>query len=127
MPAEIRIDGDIATVVFRGITSYPEAYEVRQRGAEMTRSRRVWKFLVDMREVTLDPSLLDMYLFTSSLADVFPPEARHAVVYSPAAFDPDRASFNESVARNRGVRLRMFTRPEEAREWLEDRPPGPGG
>jgi hypothetical protein len=41
------------------------------------------------------------------------------IAYVDAARDPEKAKFAETVARNRGVNVRLFATVEEAKRWLE--------
>lgn len=41
------------------------------------------------------------------------------IAYVDAAREPEKAKFAETVARNRGVNVRLFESAEGARKWLE--------
>jgi len=41
------------------------------------------------------------------------------IAYVDAAREPDKAKFAETVARNRGVNVRLFDSVEGAKKWLE--------
>jgi len=118
MPAVFRVEEGILVVTLTGEMTDAENCEARRACAELCRQQDVSRMLIDLRGAVIRSSLLDTYLFVTSLAEGFPPDTLYAVLFSPETHDPDRARFSEDVAAKRGIRVKMFTREDEAREWL---------
>ncbi|HXF79392.1 MAG TPA: hypothetical protein VN598_11050 [Usitatibacter sp.] len=92
------------------------------------------RFLREVYEACLanrkDSVLLDMRLDgptmgTSSIFSVVQERSGDGrglrrIAYVDGARDPEKAKFAETVARNRGVNVRLFATVEEAKEWLGD-------
>jgi hypothetical protein len=123
MVVDFRFDDDVLVATFTGHVLPQELYETRDQSLRLMLEGGIHKFLVDLRSATIECSLLDIYQFTSSLAEIIPPRILHAIVYSPATHNTDRAFFGESLASNRGVPLKMFTRLDDAHYWLSDQVP----
>ena len=91
------------------------------------------RFLREVYEACLanrkDSVLLDMRLEgptmgTSSIFSVVQERSGEGrelrrIAYVDSDREPEKAKFAETVARNRGVNVRLFPSVEEARKWLE--------
>lgn len=82
------------------------------------------RVLVDFRQVSGNPSTMDRYAFSVSLAEKFSAATRSgADVTTRFAFvghEPmvDKRRFGETVAVNRGLNLKVLESMEEALNWL---------
>jgi len=74
------------------------------------------RVLVDEREMTGTLEQVYQYEMARELAQRVPTKLRVALVTAPEFFR--ETAFGVLVAENRGVRVRVFTTPAEAREWL---------
>jgi len=84
--------------------------------AECT-ARKQDLLLLDLTELSVGPiSTLDRYKLGSSIVLFSKKLRKVATAALPSFIDPDR--FGERVARNRGVNVRVFSDPDEARRWL---------
>lgn len=74
------------------------------------------RFLNDLREATINLSFMDFYdIAEMSVSKGFDRSWKRAIVVEKTA--PD-FSFFETVARNRGLSIRVFESMDEALEWL---------
>ena len=82
------------------------------------------KVLVDVRRLEGRLRILDNYLLVTELFEKLRGKGlRKAAIVDRR--DPSiRDWFLETVARNRGFNLRIFSDPREALDWLEQEPPG---
>ena len=74
------------------------------------------KLLIDAVHVETKMSALDHFDFTVDHPLHLPVNLRTAIIHHPDA--TERFRFIENVARNRGMRLRIFTEHVQARDWL---------
>ena len=118
MSVEFRLENTILIMEVRGTLSIHDMRGVRAESADLTAEHGLSKLLVDIREAGLAITATEIFEFMASFGDLFPASTKHAVVYSPEAFDPENAAFGEMVAANRGIPIRMFTDMDEARRWL---------
>ena len=118
MPTSFRTEKGILFITITGKHTLDDALEVRAEAAETVREQAVRKVVFDARIAEIDASTNDIFQCTSGLGALFPRDAKLAVVFSPDTFSLEDAAFAETVAVNRGVLLRAFTQPEEARDWL---------
>lgn len=79
-------------------------------------SNGIKKVLCDERDVIYNLSVLDNFKLARTVSEKAPSIARIAIVYNENFTDD--ADFFETVAFNRGVRIKATTSIEEAREWL---------
>ena len=86
---------------------------------ELVRSRGITKILVDSLSLVSMPKTWMLYEFGNLLATPhFPPSVRiAAVIQGPLREDLE---FIETVATNRGRRMRIFDSMDEATAWLNE-------
>jgi hypothetical protein len=120
MPTNYQVDGDILQVSITGDLSLVEAAAAQSNTARIANERGVRKVLVDLRGTSPSLSTVEYFEFASSFVELFPRETRHGVVFDPETYPAEDAHFLETVARNRGAVLRMFSDLDEARDWLDD-------
>lgn len=81
--------------------------------------RAVRRFLMDEREMVPDLSTLEIHQLPDILARLGLAKSDPvAIVYSETAPRAADFRFFENTALNRGFRLRLFTRIDDALEWL---------
>jgi hypothetical protein len=113
----IHTDGDLLRVVASGkdddlndVNTYGSAVVA---AAQSTGCRRV---LCDERDLQYSIGTIDIYESAEFMAQ----QARwvmQVAIVAPAGYEDD-ADFWETVAVNRGLRVRMFRRIEDAERWL---------
>ncbi len=84
------------------------------RQCEQTGCRRV---LVDARQHVGEIQVMELHQIGELIARELPRGSYVALVASPGRLAMDR--FLETVAVNRGVLFRLFTKHEDAQEWLQ--------
>jgi hypothetical protein len=83
---------------------------------------RMRKFLADDRRMLPRLSTTEIFDLPGTLEDLGLRKAdRVALVYSTSSAKRSDFEFFETVARNRGFAVQLFTDPEKAREWLNAR------
>jgi hypothetical protein len=88
-----------------------------------TQSRRIWRVICDATEVTTPVSTSEKYEIGAELARAADRRMILAVVARADLID----YFFETVARNRGASVRVFTHEATARQWLFSIPIVPTG
>ena len=124
MVIEISIEHGFLRVRVTGEFSLDSAKEITVEVLNAVVHNKIDKVLVDAREVTGALSALDRYLLGDFVADVVhrfsgpgvPRTTKFATVARPPILDGSRLA--ETVARNRGIFVKVTEDPEEAREWL---------
>jgi len=112
-------------VLITGEFSLTESKTITARIFETLLLHSLQKVLVDFRQVTGDPELVERYLysvFVSAELDRFYDAGGHRFTrfaYVGAEALLDRRRFGETVALNRGVKVKVTDSMAEARCWLE--------
>lgn len=76
-----------------------------------------YEVLVDTREAESSLSITDIFELGNTLASQFPLRRSMIGLLAPMS-ETEKATFFETVARNRGVNIRAFTDFEQAITWL---------
>ncbi len=107
----------LGIVRFHGPSSYQDHCDARDALAELVRAHGAHRVLVDVSDsVFPDVSVVEQYAFAESLASVFEPKTRIAVIVTESSqLD---FTFPENVAFNRGVLLKTFADESQADAWL---------
>lgn len=116
--------GDILAVVLEGTFEFNELGDLLDGMFADCAKHQALRVLVDLRGLSGDPSTLERFgtgtLFASKYMAARVagriPTCRFAFVGTPPLIEAKR--FGETVAVNRGVPLRVFFDPTEARKWL---------
>jgi hypothetical protein len=108
---------DYLAAKFTGACTAEEVWRRYELIAERCKRANKNKLLLDFTEAHVEASLADKYILGEE-AQIF---ARYKVIKSaavarPEQVDPER--FGEMVARNRMVNGRVFTKAQDAKEWL---------
>ena len=111
---EVSEDAGCVRLVVRGQFSRALFTQLLQRVIEETTARRNPRALIDGRDVPLSMSTITRYEIGVQLADSIGGGIRLAVLLLPEAVD----GFAETVARNRGATVRVFTDEAAALQWL---------
>ena len=113
----VREDPEIIEIRSYGEVCEQDLIASRERVADIIRERGIKKVLVDARKSTSLPSTYPLFLFGSSFAekDVLRTMRLAAVVGEMTRKD---MTFIETVARNRGVEVRVFDSMDDALAWL---------
>jgi len=121
MPEVVTVREDLGIIEIR---SYGEVNErdltaSRDRVAEIIRERGLTEVLVDARELTSLPPTFALFLFGKSFADN---EGLRTMKLAGVVSEKTTKdmSFIETVARNRGVAMRIFKSMEAAVAWLKE-------
>ncbi len=98
-----------------------EARELVLETAELAEEHHCFRILVDMRAAEIHLATLEIYEAPQMISDAFAGKdnpggkVKRAVVVKTDSEDP---KFLETVAVNRGQRVRIFQNMDEAKEWL---------
>jgi hypothetical protein len=92
--------------------------EYLQRILEASRDYDQTRILMDFSSVRYVPDILTEHMVGERLSQLLPPTIRCAYV-APRTVAPQPSHF-ETVAVNRGARLRVFWNRQEALQWLLD-------
>ena len=126
MIQEIVSEPDFLYVRVKGEFSLEEAQRNFTEMLEALARHKVKKVLVDGREVTGEPRTIERFFYGKFAAAEVAEFAERGVsratcfayVLHEPVLDPER--FGETVAVNRGMRLRAFDALEDAHKWLEN-------
>ncbi len=111
------IDDDaFLRVTLAGRASRTNLLAALQRIVAETQSRDVWLVLVDATQVPPPFGTFEKYDLALEFARRVNPRTKTAVIARPEMVD----HFFETVARNRGVGVMVFTNETPALEWLLD-------
>jgi len=77
-----------------------------------------YTILIDLRDVTSRLSTADVYELASELVEYGQTFRRRTAVLARPEDNNDQATFFETVARNRGFQIRIFTVFEDAIRWI---------
>jgi len=114
---QVHEDG-IVEVVHTGRMTITEATESRTEAAAIMADRGLRLILADVSDTDHDETTLDLFNFNASHYDVFPPSTRLAVVIPPDPLKANSAQFAETVAVNRGIKMKIFLGKDDAMDWL---------
>jgi hypothetical protein len=119
MAHEIEVlDSGVVKVTHSGRMTIVEASASRTEAAAIMKELGLVLILADVSQTDHDETTTDLYEFNSSHYDVFPPRSRLAVVIPPVPEQAASARFAETVALNRGIRMKIFLTCDEALMWL---------
>ena len=107
-------DSGFLRIAVRGPATRANLLVTLQRIIGETKSQDVWRVLLDARGAGAAIGAFDKFEIGVELARAADRRMRLAVVAVPAAVD----HFFETVARNRGGAVRVFTDEAAALEWL---------
>lgn len=108
-------------VVHHGRLTLVELKDVRAKAAEMLVKENLSRLLVDGRGADLTTlNVVDTYEFSASLDSALPFTGRLRIAVLVAQEQFEKSVFAETVARNRGVNIRMFLDLDEANQWLTE-------
>ena len=120
MPIKYDMKKDGNTLLVKAIGTDDDLQEVIRYGTavinEATHSKSL-KVLCDERELEYRIGTFDLYELAEKYAELAPHLAKVAVVCAPESY-PD-AKFWEDVSVNKGLRFRVFTSMQDARDWIE--------
>jgi hypothetical protein len=113
----VRDEGEFLRVTLIGPGSLPNLLAALQRIIAETKSRDIWRVLVDATGVPPPLGTSEKYDLGLETARVADPRMKSAVVARSENVD----HFFETVARNRGVSVMVFLQENAAISWLLDR------
>jgi hypothetical protein len=120
MPFELKVDRRILDILVTGTWTLDIAKRAQSEASRIVKQQGLAGILVDLRKADIRFSASQLFELSSSHAELFPAQTRHALLVSAGQGKQLQADlkFSEDVAVNRGVTQRTFTDPEEARRWL---------
>jgi|SRR5436190_17298168 len=121
---QVEVDRRLLRATYSGEFSLTEAEVTFPQILEALLKNKLRNVLVDGREVTGDPEPLERFYYGRYVADVVGQTVnrtrievpRFAYVLLPPVLDPNR--FGETVAVNRGMRIKVFDDIKQAEWWL---------
>jgi hypothetical protein len=124
MRIEMLADSDLLRVQATGEFSLEEAKRTFLEIMEGLALQGTKRVLIDGRTITGDPETIERFYYGEFAAQTVvryevrgvSPATPFAYVLREPVLDPEK--FGETVAVNRGMRVKVFDNPEEALEWL---------
>ena len=124
MRIEMSLDSDLLRVQATGEFSLEEAKRTFLEIMEGLALQGTKRVLIDGRTITGDPETIERFYYGEFAAQTVvryevrgvSPATPFAYVLREPVLDPEK--FGETVAVNRGMRVKVFDNPEEALEWL---------
>ena len=124
MHQEMRPDSDLLRVSATGEFSLEEAKRTFQEMMDAVALHSAKRVLLDGRTVTGNPQTIERFYYGEFAAQTVvryeergvSPSTPFAYVLTEPALDPEK--FGETVAVNRGMRVKVSDNLEEALEWL---------
>lgn len=124
MKLDMRADGGLLEVVATGRFTLEKGKRAFVEMLDAVAMHGTGKVHLDGREVVGNPKTIERFLYSEFAAETIAAYASRGVarttqfayVLKPPVLDPER--FGETVAVNRGVNVKVFDDPEEARRWL---------
>lgn len=114
----------VVETVYSGVLSPEDLESAIDESLTAAREHRVARFLADCSGLQGGHSILDLYGMATMLeAKGVPPGVREAVILPQLNAPADDVRFWETVCQNRGYAVRVFSRREDALDWLGDSPP----
>ncbi len=118
MPFEMSVDGERRVLIIRleGKVDLEERRDIHRDMVKMCRQESLKNILVDVRDLDVATSTIDLYDFGTAVQETgLPFNIRIAGVCRP---DDADSSFPVTIAKDRFVDVRAFEDVEEALEWL---------
>jgi hypothetical protein len=124
MKLDMKAEGGLLEVVATGRFTLEKAKRAFVEMLDAVALHGTGKVHLDGRTVVGNPKTIERFLYSEFAADTIAAYASRGVarntqfayVLKPPVLDPER--FGETVAVNRGVNVKVFEDPEEARRWL---------
>jgi hypothetical protein len=119
MPEVVTVREDLEIIEVRsyGETSKDELARSRKEVSDIMHEQGIRKVLVDARDLTTLPSTFPLFLFGKSFAEADILRTMMMAVVKSKKTTKD-VTFIETVARNRGVDMRIFDSMDAAIDWL---------
>jgi len=109
-------DGKYLRVTVTGRSSRSNLITALQRIVAEVQSREIWRVLVDATGIPPPMTTIEKYDLALEFSRIANPKLKTAIVARTEMVD----HFFETVARNRGVGVMVFTKEVPALEWLLD-------
>jgi hypothetical protein len=120
MPHDIRVISakDFIRTDVSGNTDIALSKQILLEIAGVCTEKACYHVLLDYREAHSKSTAAEIFELASSLKDIGLGIQNRIAILAPPVVDWDRATFFETVAQNRGFRVRAFRDFEKAFEWL---------
>jgi hypothetical protein len=118
MSASVKLYESYLHVLFAGRVSAGEMTDVARHSSLLVKDTSVERVLVDARAIEFCATMEDLSGFIHFLGEAYPPDFRHAVLFSPDSPQICSAEFCETLADSKGILLKIFEAPETAMAWL---------
>jgi hypothetical protein len=109
-------DGEYLRVTVTGRSSRGNLFPALQRIVAEVQAREIWRVLVDATGIPLPMTTFEKYDLALEFSRIANPKLKTAIVARTEMVD----HFFETVARNRGMGVMVFTQEAPALEWLLD-------
>lgn len=116
-------DEKVVNVTYSGIVSRDELMAAAQSALDLSLEHGTNRILTDCTTMQGGHSIADLYFHSDWLISVKAYRMREAVLMPAAAAFNELVDFWQTTCRNRGLNVRVFDKPEPARQWLDERPP----
>jgi hypothetical protein len=109
--------GEYVMVRHEGELTLQHFEEARSAAKRLLDSNRWDRLLIDVRDAAHRVPIAEVFFVMKSLSEVFPGK-KIALLFPPGR--TEEGEFAETVASNRGVRLKSFSNYEQAAAWLAE-------
>lgn len=111
--------GQYVVVKHEGQLTLKAFEDARAAAKRLLKDNRWSRLLIDVRSATHRVPIAEVFFVMKSLSEVFP-GTKIALIFPPDR--TDEGEFAETVASNRGIRLKSFSNYEQAVAWLTATP-----
>lgn len=110
----------IVELTYTGRITERELHEATSTCIKLGKENGTFRFFVDASKLELSPSLIDFYSLPTKQyqEENVDPRSRQAVIAPTDPIAKEAAVFYETVCRNRGWMVRVFSGRQEAIDWL---------
>jgi len=109
-------------VTYSGVVSREELSAAAQSALDLTLKHGTNRVLTDCTAMHGGHSVADLYFLSDWLISVKAYRMREAVLMPAEAAFNELVQFWQTTCTNRGLNVRVFDKPESARQWLTDHP-----
>lgn len=115
----VHADAQYLEVVHRDVLTRAEIEDARAQTARLLAEHGLVRLLIDGRAADVNKlSSLDIFEITSGHTTELPSIGLLRMALLVPEAHAEVARFTETVAQNRGINLRLFYDPDEARTWI---------
>ena len=113
---------NIIEIVYTGRTTAADLTAITTKGIALTKEKDVFDVLIDVAEIELATSLIDIYNLPAKQyqAETLDHRIRISLIQPKSSKEKEAARFYETACVNRGWLVKTFPNRNDAIEWLRD-------